>query len=235
MRVNEIFRSISGEVGAIQQGAIAMFVRFQGCNLHCKWPCDTEYALDPIGGVEMSYQQILERIPYQSNVVLTGGEPFLQPKDEMIKLVKGLKEIKTCSVQIETNGSIFCTYLDVPFVLDYKLPSSGMTRIMMPDCCFVAAPDESWIKFVIKTGIDLQMAIQKIKDFEDLSYYRFSSALAVEEHPPTNRKRPLKYALSVETGQFVDRAFEIFDHEDFDFPLHRIAVNVQIHKILGLA
>jgi len=37
MQVNEIFRSISGEVGIIPQGTITTFVRFQGCNLNCAW------------------------------------------------------------------------------------------------------------------------------------------------------------------------------------------------------
>lgn len=40
-RVVETFVSINGE-GA-KSGSLALFIRFQGCNLHCDY-CDTEWA-----------------------------------------------------------------------------------------------------------------------------------------------------------------------------------------------
>ena len=50
MRVSEIFYGLQGE--GIHTGIPTVFVRMQGCNLRCAYPCDTPYALDPFGGGE---------------------------------------------------------------------------------------------------------------------------------------------------------------------------------------
>ena len=95
-KVNEIFRSVQAEGANV--GRSAVFVRFAGCNLNCKF-CDTNH--EPF--VEMTKDEIDRRIDELSDgncdvlVVFTGGEPTMQlVEDEII----GGERPKA----IETNG-----------------------------------------------------------------------------------------------------------------------------------
>lgn len=83
-------------------GRPCVFVRLAGCvEPYCTW-CDTAYALD--GGRETSSAEIIRDIESIgcSNIVITGGEPFMQ-RDEVLILHKAL--IKAgYNVQYETSG-----------------------------------------------------------------------------------------------------------------------------------
>lgn len=94
-RVNEIFLSIQGE--GYNAGRLAVFVRFAGCNLACKF-CDTKHE----SYSEMTAEDITARIEEltpnkQALVVFTGGEPLMQLNEEE-ELARGYKRA------IETNG-----------------------------------------------------------------------------------------------------------------------------------
>lgn len=96
MKVVEIFDSMQGE-GAYM-GAYCTFVRFAGCNLSCSF-CDEAKKYDK--AKEMTIEQIVKKCK-QKIVVLTGGEPTLQPQLE--KLVRALQAAHHY-VHIETNGT----------------------------------------------------------------------------------------------------------------------------------
>lgn len=104
-KINEIFVSIQGE--GYFSGSPALFIRFYGCNLNCSF-CDTKYALTSNNYKIMTIKDILSfadkinPLYIINHIVLTGGEPFLQI-DEY--LLKSLKE-KGYYIQIETNGTI---------------------------------------------------------------------------------------------------------------------------------
>ena len=79
MRVNEIFYSLQGE-GA-HSGEAAIFIRLSGCNLRCPF-CDTIHEPCNILTEDEIISQIEE---YPANwVVITGGEPTLQPLEALI-------------------------------------------------------------------------------------------------------------------------------------------------------
>jgi len=128
MRVVETFTSIQGEGYYI--GYPAFFIRFAGCNLRCKW-CDTKYALEKDAGYEKEPSELVKVAKYSKadKVVLTGGEPMLQPVEEFNELVIGLTKIGK-SVHVETNGTIKPTISHLPnlchWIVSPKLPSSGM-------------------------------------------------------------------------------------------------------------
>lgn len=104
MKINEIFLSIQGEGNYL--GLPCIFVRTQGCNLHCPF-CDTKDTWK--GGIEDKDVDTvfgdINRI-YNANkvnlVVITGGEPCLQPdlQDLVDKLI-----VNGYTVAIETNGT----------------------------------------------------------------------------------------------------------------------------------
>lgn len=97
-KINEIFRSVQTE--GMNSGKSAIFVRFSGCNLDCKF-CDTNHETF----VEMTKDEIDKEVEKLSRgnsnvlVVFTGGEPTLQLKENE---VIGLNHPKA----IETNGII---------------------------------------------------------------------------------------------------------------------------------
>ena len=96
MLINEIFHSIQGE--STLSGFPFIFIRFQGCNLRCRY-CDTKGSLDTSSGKEMSISEILSEInKYKcKNVLVTGGEP-LQQKVELIELLNILLKKNTLLV-----------------------------------------------------------------------------------------------------------------------------------------
>jgi len=122
LRVNSIFFSVQGE--GPDTGRPAIFIRLAGCNYRCKW-CDTKYALGT-EYTEMTEQEILEAIKQYpcKFVVVTGGEPFLQPIGELLLLLKQ----KGYVISVETNGSIYKPYESFidKLVISPKPPSSGM-------------------------------------------------------------------------------------------------------------
>ena len=103
MIINEIFYSIQGE--GLLTGVPSVFIRIAGCPLRCRW-CDTKYALDPSSGVEMSIEQIIDRVQQRQcrYVVLTGGEPMVSP--QLPVLAKALKKYRK-HITIETAGLKF--------------------------------------------------------------------------------------------------------------------------------
>jgi 7-carboxy-7-deazaguanine synthase len=140
MRLVEHYTSTQGEGPRV--GVLTQFVRFAGCNLKCPlWPCDSQFAIDPKLYREEQYprrpQELaadivkMQKETGAANICFTGGEPFLQPHEELAGLLRALLEPQEAAWQIEafTNGTfevpaeIFL--LGMQLVMDWKLPGSG--------------------------------------------------------------------------------------------------------------
>lgn len=167
MKVVETFISINGE--GPRAGELAVFVRFQGCNLRCSY-CDTSWANEPdCPFVERSPQEITQQILSTgvNNVTLTGGEPLLQK--EMPQLLALLAQQNQLRVEIETNGSVdlipFCTEHRPVFTMDYKLPSSGCESSMRLDNFAHLLPEDT-VKFVCGSQSDLERATELIWQYQ---------------------------------------------------------------------
>lgn len=117
MRVNEIFYSLQGE--GHFTGVPSVFIRLAGCNLSCPF-CDTSHK----SFKEMTPADIISAIARfpSPHVVITGGEPSLQPLDRLIDALHADGRF----VQIETNGTgplpatidwVTCSPKDAPVVL----------------------------------------------------------------------------------------------------------------------
>lgn len=168
MRVAEKFISINGE--GVRAGELAVFVRFQGCNLACHY-CDTKWALTKdCPWEEMSPEQIHAYIKSTgiTNVTLTGGEPLLHRDiDRLLAILLADGDLR---VEIETNGAVdlqkFCACPGRPvFTMDYKLPSSGYEQSMLLSNFEVLSPDDT-VKFVSGSTEDLERAYQIIQEYD---------------------------------------------------------------------
>lgn len=167
MKVVEMFASINGEGPCA--GELALFVRFQGCNLRCSY-CDTMWANEPdCPYTEQSPENIIAKILQSGirNVTLTGGEPLLQ--QEMPTLLTLLAAHPALRVEVETNGAValapFCDAARPVFTMDYKLPSSGCEGAMRLDNFALLGPEDT-VKFVCGSAEDLERAAQVIAEQE---------------------------------------------------------------------
>lgn len=167
MKVVEMFASINGEGPCA--GELALFVRFQGCNLRCSY-CDTMWANAPdCPYTKQPPEDIVAKILQSGirNVTLTGGEPLLQP--EMPALLTLLADHPELRVEVETNGAVdlapFCKTSRPVFTMDYKLPSSGWERAMHVEN-FALLKQEDTVKFVCGSAEDLERAEQVIAEQE---------------------------------------------------------------------
>ena len=109
-KLADIFYSIQGE--GHYTGMPAIFVRFAGCNLQCTF-CDTDHTLK----FEASTMEIVREVARYpaKQVVLTGGEPMLQP----IKYLLWVLHKHGYWVALETNGTI----PEIPTMLDWVTAS----------------------------------------------------------------------------------------------------------------
>jgi 7-carboxy-7-deazaguanine synthase len=144
LTVKSIFYTIQGE-GPFT-GEPAVFVRLGGCNLKC-WFCDTDFTTDLS---EMSYEEVANTILGLAGdvcrfVVITGGEPLLQPLSPLVAMMAEVG----FHTQIETAGTVW----------DPALASS----VMVGDLSIVVSPKtgtvhegihqnaEYW-KYIIREG-----------------------------------------------------------------------------------
>ena len=187
-KVVEIFESINGE--GKKAGQLAVFVRFQKCNLNCSY-CDTRWAnADTSPYTPMTTEEIYNKILYSgiTNITITGGEPLLQNNIEEL-LIK-LGENPNLKVEIETNGSInlkkFSSLKNPPsFTMDYKAPSSNMEKFMDLEN-FSYLTNNDTIKFNSEIGKD--------KEFDRIL------------HSEDGKKGlPSGYKLGTEDGDIVAR------------------------------
>ncbi len=160
MKVIEIFKSLQGE-GTLQ-GTAAIFVRFAGCNLKCRW-CDTPESHS--GGIEMSHDEICEKIAELNcaNICITGGEPLIHMKT-LLPLLKRLHD-DGYLIEIETNGTInpkeCFPYSTI--CMDVKCPSSGEKS----DLSILAELRQGdMVKFVVGGIEDLEYAHNIIESYD---------------------------------------------------------------------
>jgi 7-carboxy-7-deazaguanine synthase len=154
----EIFRSLCGETSRV--GRPATFLRLSGCNLRCRW-CDTQKAWE--AGVFRPISWVLERILKEGDrlVVVTGGEPLLQPAslDLCQVLVQAGRE-----VLFETNGSLDIAPLPhgVRVIMDIKPPGSGeFDHMDLKNLNRIKPGDE--IKMVLSDRADFEWAVEFLK------------------------------------------------------------------------
>ena len=214
LKVKEIFRSIEGEVCNTGQGRITTFIRLAVCNLRCR-ACDTPEAQSFASGTEMNIIDIVKECKTKK-VTITGGEPLLQ--ENVFDLTRELNVEKKI-VSIETNGTIAAFGYGVnSFVVDYKLPSSGMEdRMNMFN--FNGLRPRDFVKFVIGTELDLKRAIEVYRQLKDgrLCHAQFAFS-------PLNKINPDDTIIG---HHYILRELEAQGINDF-------YLNIQVHKLLGL-
>ena len=101
LKVNEIFKSLQGE--GRHQGAPVTFIRLSGCTRECPM-CDSKYHTE---GREYTTNKVvnsIRKLPANSTIVWTGGEPLLQLEavKEVISKTEGFPTFT--QHHLESNG-----------------------------------------------------------------------------------------------------------------------------------
>ena len=173
----EIFASLQGE--GVSAGTPCVFVRLSRCNLACRW-CDTPYTWNwtstpfahddavqwprEANRVRLEVDDVARRILAldPERLVVTGGEPLLQP-GPLAALLTILKHVRpTLAVEVETNGTRALTPALDPLVdqlnVSPKLAHSGngAERIMPAVLARTAADPRAWFKFVVADEADVK-------------------------------------------------------------------------------
>lgn len=171
MKINEIFKSISGE-GA-KAGLPTTFIRTYGCNLRCSY-CDSMYAVEGGEYTKMTPHEIESKCNKLGvrNIILTGGEPLIQPDaPELVDLLCDYGY----GVEIETNGAVdlvaFHNKLkttnksELRYTMDVKLIDSNMfPNMLLDNLHFLGKQDV--VKFVVGSLVDLQQMSCILKHHE---------------------------------------------------------------------
>jgi 7-carboxy-7-deazaguanine synthase (Cx14CxxC type) len=168
LSVKEIYFTLQGE--GFYTGRPSVFLRFSGCNLWsglekdrkraiCNW-CDTDFiGNDGMNGGRYSNNQIIKIIkklwPEDETstpfIIFTGGEPLLQLKSGLIKLIHSIG----FEIGLETNGTI--------------LAPSGINWV-----CVSPKADSN---FILKKGNELKVVFPQKGidplDFNDLEFEHF--------------------------------------------------------------
>jgi len=214
MKIYSIFNSIDGEVSLYHQGKPSTFIRTAGCICRCTY-CDTTYAQEMDSGQEKTVEEIVDVVDSIGcpKVTITGGEPLLQT--DFLDLVKYLvKKIYRVAITVETSGAV-----DIPFqnaldyvdswVVDYKLPSSGMEGLMKISR-FKDLMPQDFVKFVVQDRQDFERMI------EVSALLRAGGCDAL-------------FAVSPSFGRLP---CEVLVKWVLDSKLWEVIVNLQIHKVI---
>jgi len=213
INIYSIFPSIDGEVSGYHQGRMSIFIRFAGCNVRCRY-CDTGYALEMKSATcEMTPKQIVEKVSsYGINkVTITGGEPLLQAAG--LNALTKLLYRKGFDISVETNGTlpIDLSYGVGSWVVDYKLPSSGVHKFH--EDTFLKLDQMDFVKFVIMDRTDYLEALNFKDHLQEWGKSRCHFAFA-----------PVHDKISADTliaWLLEDRVSDAI-------------INVQLHKVLNL-
>lgn len=156
-------------------GVPSLFVRLQGCNLRCRWTtddgtvsvCDTAHTWAENAGTEMDVRAVVRcvglNIGAMRHVVITGGEPLLQP-EALAELLTGLHEMGLHTT-VETNGMTHAAPPVLPRLtsLSPKLARSGATpeqrRLSAKGAALLVDSaqkrgEDFQLKFVVATAAD---------------------------------------------------------------------------------
>ncbi len=198
--ISEVFTSLQGE--GFWTGRPAVFVRFAGCNLDCKW-CDTDHQ----ARLHLAQPALLEYIETESiahcqedhgfdcqqawpMVVLTGGEPTLQLDEDEIACPPGF----FCA--IETNGT-----QPVPTWVDWITCSPKASHL-----------DDLELKHVdeVKVVLDGKIDPEEVRDKTDANHY-FIQPLALDEYGAVDNLGAINYVkthpwwrLSLQTHKILN-------------------------------
>jgi 7-carboxy-7-deazaguanine synthase len=206
MKISEIFYSLQGE--GVLTGTPSVFVRLAGCHLKCRW-CDTKYAWDENSGSDMQVDEIVAKIENWDTyyVVITGGEPMLQPE-----LKKLLQNIGDKHITIETAGIIYKPNLNCDLMsISPKLTNAGAEKneyepLNIEVLKKLTSDYQYQLKFVVENQRDIDELKQLLKETGSINTDKVLLMPQVKNRSELIEKTPFIAKLCLENGfRFCNR------------------------------
>lgn len=226
MRVAEAYVSIQGE--GLYIGVNSLFIRLNGCNQRCLW-CDTQNIKeDPRWNANTIGMLIRKHVEKGYDVVVTGGEPLIQPDAVafIINTTLGYKEVygSASNITIETNGtcSPYSTGLSedvlaqVFWSVSPKLRSSGQIWKNVQFKDFLRMSNMQF-KFPIDP-----YSMEDKEDFETIMLFIPSETVNVVVQPVAT--------VGIEMDEYPAVVDELIEYIKPRFP--RVRVIPQMHKFV---
>lgn len=212
----EIFSSIQGEGRYV--GCRQVFVRFEGCNLNCRY-CDTENEAgkhlvlqaetsagsrkfreiaNPVNPqlVAEIIEEYMRETPHHS-ISLTGGEPLLHAD-----FIRELSKLVNIPIFLETNGSLpneLEKVLDVVDIIsmDIKMPQAIEREIWTKHKKFlqIAKDKDMYVKLVIPGDLvlyDFQRAVDIVAEVDPNILMVLQPVTPMNNVPPTKPEMMLQ-------------------------------------------
>jgi organic radical activating enzyme len=130
------------------------------CTYDCNWNCSyciIETHTRPKRDIEKVFKDI-EKIPNKSNVSLGGGEPGLLSLENIIKIIKKLKN-KNCTIDLLTNGLFLENFGELSIMKEFDTIHYHCVQNL----------DDN-IKFPNLENVDYQIVVNN-KNFENLESF----------------------------------------------------------------
>jgi len=180
-------------------GLVSCILFTPGCNYNCFY-CHNRQLIDGTNGVVLSQSEIdtflKKRIGKLDGVVITGGEPTLQP--DLIPYIKKIKELGY-KVKLDSNGSdpdlieqILKNRIVDYFAIDYKAPAAKYQKI-----CGKGADATTVLKTInilLDNNADFEVRTTVIPQFSEQDLICMAEELPVLPKYVLNRyRKPEKY------------------------------------------
>lgn len=201
-------------------GHPAVFVRLAGCNLKCPG-CDTDYTSDrrTVGVEELATQVAGLAFTLKKAkpvVVVTGGEPFRQRLDQLVRL---LAYNSGLLVQVETNGALPPVGFDSPMTGGFRPLVVVSPKLSVCDEIWKMA---RWAKYVLRAGFV----------GEDGLPTRALGYAAPPDRPPADWSGTVYVQPEDQQDETANAANRQAAVESA--MTHNHTVSLQLHKILGV-
>jgi len=219
--VHSMFYTLQGE-GPFT-GVPSIFIRLAGCNLQCPG-CDTEYTQGRhLLSVSEIVDEVLAEIAKEGQqhcglIVITGGEPFRQNID---LLLKALAEDTPCLVQVETNGVLGISGEAIHLIEeeDVFVIVSPKTSKIHESCRYATA-----FKYVLEAG-------NVAEDGLPITALRHKASPRVAR-PPEGFSRDV-YINPMDSNDEQENKANLLAVRDSCLK-HGYTAGVQLHKLLGV-
>lgn len=229
VNISEIYDSIQGEGGLA--GFYTKFIRFQGCNIGCKW-CDTKYSWKQNKGKFIScvdlYEEVIKDLKRGTWICITGGEPLEQYRS-LIWLIDKFSRNNYNNIILETAGYpiidpiqiIDLQYYNIFFSISPKLESALGKRFdenLFKDTVMlwyenVQLKPLIQFKFVVATEEDVAF-LDFISEELDLDRFDSNIYIQIEHSKITDKnfidicvkfiKRHPSFRLGFQVHKFID-------------------------------
>lgn len=228
-RVQEIFYTIQGE--GPYAGVPAVFVRLAGCNLRCTF-CDTDFEsnFDNVMTTEQLVNACEAACPSAPLIVVTGGEPMLQP---LFPFLHAVQRAEGPHVQIETAGTLWQDSLQHPLMIPHKstewLESGGWSIVCSPKTGSVhprIREHAMAFKYIVGSGL-----VSEEDGLPNVSTQRLQRSEIAR--PPSNMRKSMIFVQPMDVPDAEVAEWHLDTAKEICMK-HGYRLSLQTHKIVGL-